>query len=220
MATGSGQVRVPLAFPVIGSGEKGTQMVATRVTWLPDGRLAVVARADVPSDASGPSPESGRGTIWTVAIDGTGLTQLEGPIDVTSVDWSPDGRRIVYSAGSAEQHTEDIWVADADGGNATQLTGSDGDDIDPTWSPDGRRIAFASTRDGSYEIHVMNADGGERQRLTSTPPPQFACDPAWGRTDAPPQPSPVPSPGAPMLVERGWLEPGRIDRTCCARRST
>jgi Tol biopolymer transport system component len=205
---GSGQIRVPLAFPVIGSGEKGTQMVATRVTWLPDGRLAVVARADVPSDTGGSSPESGRGTIWTLAIDGTGLSQLEGPIDVTSVDWSPDGRRIVYSAGSAEQHTEDIWVVDADGGNATQLTGSDGDDIDPTWSPDGRRIAFASTREGSYEIHVMNADGGERQRLTSTPPPQFACDPAWGRTDAPPQPSPLPSPGAPTLVERGWLEPG------------
>lgn len=205
---GSGQVKVPLAFPVIGSGEKGTQMAARRVTWLPDGRLAVVAQADVPPDATGPLPESRRGTIWTVAIDGTGLTQLPGPIDVTSVDWSPDGRRIVYSAGSAEQHAEDIWVADADGGGATQLTGSDGDDIDPTWSPDGRRIAFASTRDGSYEIHVMNADGSERQRLTSTTPPQFACDPAWGLTEAPPQPSPAPSPGTPNFLERGWLEPG------------
>ena len=105
-ADGTGQVKVPLAFPVIGSGEKGTQMVAKRVTWLPDGRLAVVARADVPSDTSGPPLEPGGGTIWTVAIDGTGLTQLQGPIDVTSVDWSPDGRRIVYSAGSvADQRT-------------------------------------------------------------------------------------------------------------------
>ncbi len=207
-ADGTGQVKVPLAFPVIGSGEKGTQMIARRVAWLPDGRLAVVARADAPADDSGPPAVPAGGTIWTLAIDGTGLTQLQGPIDVTSVDWSPDGRRIVYSAGSAADHLEDIWVADADGGNATQLTGSDGDDVDPTWSPDGRRIAFASTRDGSYEIHVMNADGGDRQRLTSTPPPQFACAPAWGRTDAAPQPSPAASPGAPKLLERGWLDAG------------
>ena len=54
----------------------------------------------------------------------------------------------------------------------------------------------------------MNADGSDRQRLTSTPPPQFACAPAWGRTDAAPQPSPAPSPGAPNLLERGWLDPG------------
>jgi TolB protein len=36
----------------------------------------------------------------------------------------------------------------------------------PRWSPDGSRIVFQSTRDGNYEIYVMNADGSNQQRLT------------------------------------------------------
>jgi Protein kinase domain/WD40-like Beta Propeller Repeat len=196
-ANGTGAIRVPLAFPTIGSGdEKETpQWRARRVAWLPDGRLGVVAGIG-----------DGAGAIWTVRPDGTGLTRIDGPSEVISADWSPDGRRIVYSSGSAADRSADIWIAEADGSDAIQLTGADGDDVDPTWSPDGRRIAFASTRDGSYEIHAMALDGSGRQRLTSTKPPQFACAPSWGRTDAAPVPTPTPE-GLPAL-ERGWLELG------------
>ena len=43
------------------------------------------------------------------------------------------------------------------------------DDMWPAWSPDGRRIVFTSTRDGDPEVYVMNADGSEPRRLTTTP---------------------------------------------------
>lgn len=36
----------------------------------------------------------------------------------------------------------------------------------PRWSPDGKRIVFQSTRDGNFEIYVMNADGSGQRRLT------------------------------------------------------
>ena len=36
----------------------------------------------------------------------------------------------------------------------------------PHWSPDGERIAFFSSRDGNYEIYVMDADGSNQERLT------------------------------------------------------
>ena len=206
---GTGRLLVPLPFPGGGDPKVVPTLIARRVTWLPDGRLGVVAWADRLDEGTGPPPESSRGTLWTVGLDGTGLTQVVGPIDVITADWSPDGDRIVYSAGSIEGHTGDIWVAAADGSNALQLTGPEGDDVDPTWSPDGRRIAFASSRDGSYEIHLMNDDGSDRRRLTSSPPPQFACAPTWGLTVAAPEPSAAPSPGVPLLMERGWLEPGR-----------
>jgi len=36
-------------------------------------------------------------------------------------------------------------------------------------SSDGTRIAFYSDRDGTFEIYVMNADGGGQTRLTNNP---------------------------------------------------
>jgi Tol biopolymer transport system component len=46
------------------------------------------------------------------------------------------------------------------------LTNDPGEDTFPTWSPDGKRIAFTSTRDGSYNIYVMDADGKNAKQLT------------------------------------------------------
>ena len=37
----------------------------------------------------------------------------------------------------------------------------------PRWSPDGTQIAFMSTRDGNYEIYVINEDGSNEKRLTN-----------------------------------------------------
>ena len=59
------------------------------------------------------------------------------------------------------------------------------DDMWPAWSPDGRRIVFTSTRDGDPEVYVMNADGSEPRRLTTTPGRD--AHPSWspdGRTIA------------------------------------
>lgn len=42
-------------------------------------------------------------------------------------------------------------------------------DGSPSWSPDGSRIVFYSEREGNAEIYVMDADGGNQKRLTSTP---------------------------------------------------
>ena len=40
-------------------------------------------------------------------------------------------------------------------------------DIRPAVSPDGKRVAFTSTRDGNYDIYVMNIDGSNVERVTS-----------------------------------------------------
>jgi TolB protein len=46
---------------------------------------------------------------------------------------------------------------------------ADGRDHSPVLSPDGGKIAVSYWQDGHWEVHVLNADGSGRQRLTSTP---------------------------------------------------
>ena len=70
-----------------------------------------------------------------------------------------------------------IFGMKADGAQGKRLTDERGDtstaggvefQTDPAWSPDGTRIAFASAREGSFDVYVMNADGTGTTRLTSS----------------------------------------------------
>jgi len=60
----------------------------------------------------------------------------------------------------------EIFLANADGKGAKNLTSSKADNGYPAWSPDGKKIAFTSNRDGALNIYVMDADGGNVKRLT------------------------------------------------------
>lgn len=59
-------------------------------------------------------------------------------------------------------------VMNADGSGQVRLTSDAAADHGPAWSPNGARIAFASRRDGTDEIYVMNADGSNVLRLSAT----------------------------------------------------
>ncbi len=83
---------------------------------------------------------------------------------------------------SERDDNSEIYVINADGSGLTNLTnhpsndGKEGFNAEANfaWSPDGKRIAFVSDRDDdgvswiNSEIYVMNADGTDQTRLTTT----------------------------------------------------
>ena len=80
-----------------------------------------------------------------------------------SPQYSPDGRKIAFS--SERSGPSAVWVCDADGGNAAQLT-TTGTSGSPVWSPDGQRIAFDGIVDGQWQVFTVSARGGKPQQLT------------------------------------------------------
>ena len=72
-----------------------------------------------------------------------------------------------------------VWVMNADGTGARQLTFAESWDSGPTWSPDGARIAFArqSEQEPRYDIYIVNVEGGEEERVTHDPHDDM--DPNW-----------------------------------------
>ena len=60
----------------------------------------------------------------------------------------------------------DIWLVDKNGGTATQLTNSPGEESYPKFSPDGKEIAFTAVYNGNYDVYVMPVTGGVPTRLT------------------------------------------------------
>jgi TolB protein len=87
---------------------------------------------------------------------------------------APDGSRVVFSIPTASgQELASVNLRGQD--RRSLLTG--GINNWPAFAPDGKRIAFCSSRDGSFHLYVMKADGTHLGRLTKGP--GFAARPAW-----------------------------------------
>jgi Tol biopolymer transport system component len=126
--------------------------------------------------------EGGNSEIYVMDADGSGQRRLtHTSLYEFFLAWSPDGKRIAYSASDSDYNTT-IWMMDAAGSARTQLANG----AFPSWSPDGERIAYTAYFAERSYLAVMNADGSERRglgdaslirRFTNTA--ELSEQPAW-----------------------------------------
>jgi len=122
-------------------------------SWSPDGEWIAFTAGRWTS-----SGESGMTTIKLARVDGTDVSLLSRhlPRWASEPTWSPDGKRIAFSAPSWANSPDDyanwsIFIINVDGTHLRQLTRADEDDMNPDWSPDGRWIVFE-------RAHLPNSD--------------------------------------------------------------
>ena len=87
----------------------------------------------------------------------------ETPLWLRSNSISPDGSSIAFT------YKGNIYITDAKGGQARQLTTNPAYDSTPMWTPDGQNIVFSSTRERSKDIFMVPAKGGTPKRITTHP---------------------------------------------------
>ncbi len=112
-------------------------------------------------------PKKNPAEIYSIEIASRKIVKLIGDGGVNTYPaWSPDGKRIAFRRMLGESNSE-VFLANADGSEAHNLTNDPAFDGWPAWSPDGTKIAFASNRRGSYEIYVMDPDGSGVRKVAN-----------------------------------------------------
>lgn len=140
----------------------------------PDGKK--IAFASNRTTGEGVNNPEGDTEIFTVNLDGTGLTQLTHNAvreHDNQPDFSPDGRRIAFV--SNRDQRPGVFTMNSDGSNERLRSRGPATVFEyPSFSPDGKRIAFTSNQNGGDDIYAMNTDGSAQRRLTKNGVPRDA----------------------------------------------
>src|SRR4051794_2154358 len=155
-----------------------------RTRWIVAAGIAAALLITTPAGAVF-SGGTGRLVVANKLFDPPSATPLA-TYPFGSQRFSPDGLHVTGQTGS----TTAVWIADADGSNARQLTtpptGAHGDQW-PTWAPDGKSIVFvrskkvacgASTCFG-YELDSVDVASGAVSTIIPNAAANFLANPEY-----------------------------------------
>ena len=157
----------------------------TNPLWSPDGKkLAFISRRDDPGFQS-----CGFSCMRSLYIYDLENNQLEFIADQVGnyFSWAPDGLRLAYQhvySHETESGYQDIFIVNADGTNARNLTNHSSNNFNPMWSPSGDSILFLSDRNyvtfvDSFEttLYVVDPDGLNLRALVDVLSAEFSWSP-------------------------------------------
>jgi dipeptidyl aminopeptidase/acylaminoacyl peptidase len=138
-----------------------SSLVPGRVVWSPDGHRLVFARGGPPN-------------LFALNADGTGpeerLISTHDGLD--ALDWSPDGRYVLFSANSNDlplTTRADLWALPMFGDRkAFPIATTPFVEARAQFSPDGKWLVYAGNESGQYEIYVRPfPQAGAKVRISS-----------------------------------------------------
>ncbi|MFN8161757.1 MAG: hypothetical protein U0R52_12025 [Solirubrobacterales bacterium] len=134
----------------------------------PNGRRLVFSKMDRVFDSTQ--------FVYTVRVNGRGLRRLtRSRAAGTDPQFSPNGRRVVYTKGGGRHH-DGIATVRLSGGRGHLIFRSSSAS-QPSYSPDGRRIAFVNAGPGGfYHAWIMRSRGGRAHALIHNRSQQFHPD--------------------------------------------
>ncbi len=139
--------------------------------WSPDGKYLLV---------------NSKGDLWRLPVEGS-ARELQ-KIDLGSLGRcnndkgiSPDGKLIAFSSGATGRGSQVYTVASQ--GGAPKLLVTETPSYFHAFSPDGRWLAIVAQRDNNFDLFRLPAEGGNQERLTSSPGyddgPDYSPDEKW-----------------------------------------
>jgi Tol biopolymer transport system component len=114
------------------------------------------------------SNRGGNTNLWTVPVSGGKAVQItKGAGPDIGISVSHSGKKLLYLQ---QQHVGFLWTEGIDGTSPHQISFDERGIEQPTFSPDGKQIAFvmadADPLKVSSDLYMVDADGGNRRRLT------------------------------------------------------
>ena len=149
---------------------RALKFTTTEGTWLsldlsPDGRTIVFELL---------------GDLYTVPVAGGAATRITSGLAYDmQPSYSPEGKQLVFV--SDRNGSENLWIADRDGGNARAITTGERENyVSPTWTPDGQYLVATK----GFQLWLFHKDGGSGVQLTGlrpdgTAPPSSFSGPAF-----------------------------------------
>jgi len=134
--------------------------------WSPDGHQIAFG-----SDP-GPGPK-----LWVKNASGTGAEQVLVDGRSFPMDWSPDGKHLLYVTGGGPTRL-DLWAYDVERKTSAPLLNSPFNESRARFSPDGKWIAYVSDETGTDQLYVRSFPDGATKLRVST---GGGTEPEWRR---------------------------------------